>query len=65
MAGQVNGLKLLLNIERDSYLDNPVNPVLGITVLVHDQKTFPVMEQFGFVVQPGLRTLCAMKRKKV
>jgi len=65
MAGQVNGLKLLLNVERDSYLDNPVNPMVGITVLVHDQKSFPVMEQFGFAVQPGLRTLCAIKRKKV
>lgn len=65
MAGQLNGLKLLLNIERDSYLDNPLNPFAGLTVLVHDQETFPFMEQFGFLVQPGVRTLCAIKRKKV
>lgn len=65
MAGHLNGLKLLLNIERDSYLDNPVNPFVGLKVLVHDQQTFPVMEQFGFAVQPGVRTLCAIKRKKV
>lgn len=64
MAGHLNGLKLLLNIERDSYLDNPVNPFVGLTVLVHDQQTFPFMEQFGFLVQPGFRTLCSIKRKK-
>ena len=65
MAGQLNGLKLLLNIERDNYLDNPLNPFAGLAVLVHDQQTFPFMEQFGFVVQPGVRTLCSIKRKKV
>lgn len=65
MAGNLNGLKLLLNIERDSYLENPLNPFVGLTVLVHDQDTFPYMEQFGFLVQPGVRTLCSIKRKKV
>ena len=65
MAGQLNGLKLLISIERPSYLANPINPFVGLTVLVHDQKTFPFMEQFGFAVQPGVRTLCAIKRKKV
>ena len=65
MAGHLNGLKLLLNIERDSYLENPVYPFVGLTVLVHDQETFPYMEQFGFLVQPGVRTLCSIKRKKV
>ena len=65
MAGHLNGLKLLLNIETDSYLENPVNPFVGLKVLVHDQQTFPFMEQFGFDVQPGVRTLCAIKRKRV
>lgn len=65
MAGHLNGLKLLLNVEKDSYLDNPVNPLVGLKILVHDQHTFPFMEQFGFAVQPGVRTLCAIKRKKV
>ena len=65
MAGHQNGLKLLLNIERDNYLDNPLFPFVGLTVLVHDQEMYPFMEQFGFLVQPGLRTLCAIKRKEV
>ena len=65
MAGQLNGLRLLLNIEIESYLENPLNPFAGLTVLIHDQNTFPFMEQFGFVVQPGVRTLCSIKRKKV
>ena len=65
MAGHLNGLKLLLHVERDSYLDNPTNPFVGLIVLVHDQNTFPFMEQFGFVVQPGVRNLCALKKKEV
>jgi len=65
IAGNLNGLKLLLNIERDSYLGNAQYPFVGLTVLVHDQETFPYMEQFGFLVQPGVRTLCSIKRKKV
>ena len=65
MAGHLNGLKLLLHVERDSYLDSPTNPYVGLKVLVHDQQTFPFMEQFGFAVQPGVRTLCAIRRKKV
>lgn len=65
MAGNLNGLKLLLDIERESYLENPLYPFVGLTVLVHDQETFPYMEQFGFLVQPGVRTLCSIKRKKV
>ena len=64
MAGQLNGLKLLLHIEKDSYLDNAVNPFAGLTVLVHDQQTCPFMEQFGFAVRPGVRTLCAIKGKR-
>ena len=64
-SGQLNGLKLLLNVERDSYLDNPWRPTVSLRVLVHDQHTFPLMEQFGFAVRPGVRTLCSIKRKKV
>ena len=65
LAGQLGGLKLNLNIERNSYLIDSSNPYVGLIVLVHDQKSFPNMEQFGFAVKPGMRTLCAIKRKKV
>lgn len=65
MSGDVNGLKLLLNVERDSYVDNPIKPFAGLTVRIHDQHTYPFVEQFGFSVQPGLRTLCSIKQKKV
>ena len=65
LAGQLGGLKLTLNIERNSYLIDSSNPYVGLIVLVHDQKSFPCMEQFGFAVKPGVRTLCAIKRKKV
>ncbi|XP_068711951.1 acid-sensing ion channel 1C-like [Montipora foliosa] len=65
LAGQLGGLKLNLNIERNSYLIDSSNPYVGLIVLVHDQKSFPCMEQFGFAVKPGVRTLCAIKRKKL
>lgn len=64
-AGHLNGLRLLLNVEKDSYLDNAASPIVGLRVLVHDQHTFPMMEQFSFAVRPGVRTLCSIKRKKV
>ena len=65
MAGQYSGLKLLLNIERESYLKNPLNPSVGLVILIHDKKTFPIVEEFGIQVQPGVSTLCAIKRRKV
>ena len=65
MAGQYSGLKLRLNIERESYLKNTLNPFVGLVILIHDQKTFPIVEEFGIKVQPGVSTLCAIKRRKV
>ena len=64
-AGQNSGLKLRLNIERESYLYNTENPFVGLVILIHDQKTFPSVEEFGIKIQPGVSTLCAIKRRKV
>ena len=65
LAGQNSGLKLRLNIERDSYIAARLRPLVGLTIIVHDQKSFPFMEEFGLAIQPGISTLCAIKRKKV
>lgn len=65
IAGQYSGLKLRLNIEREGYLKNTLNPFVGLVILLHDQKTFPIVEEFGIKVQPGVSTLCAIKRRKV
>lgn len=65
LDGQTGGLKLHLNVEREGFLLDSSNPYVGLIVLVHDQKSFPLMEQFGFAVHPGVRTLVAVKRKKV
>ncbi|XP_078372764.1 acid-sensing ion channel 3-like [Oculina patagonica] len=64
-AGQNSGLKLRLNIERESYLHNTLNPFVGLAILIHDQKTFPAVEEFGIKIQPGVSTLCAIKRRKI
>lgn len=65
LEGQNSGLKLRLNIERDSYLPNTGSPFVGLAILIHDQKTFPIVEEFGIKIQPGISTLCAIKRRKV
>ena len=65
LAGKDSGLKLRLNIERDSYITNPVTPTVGLTVILHDQKSFPFMEGFGIVLQPGISTFCTIRRRKV
>ncbi|KAL9982339.1 hypothetical protein ACROYT_G004369 [Oculina patagonica] len=65
LAGQNSGLKIRLNIERKSYLANPLSPFVGIAILIHDQKTFPIVEEFGTKIQPGVSTLCAIKRRKI
>ena len=65
MAGKNNGLKLRLNIQRDSYLIHSMNPFVGITLLVHDQNNFPFMAEHGFGVEPGIHTFCSVKMKKV
>ena len=64
LAGKDSGLKLRLNIERESYVKNPVASV-GLTLLIHDQKAFPFMEGYGVIIQPGMSTVCAIKRRKV
>ena len=65
MAGKNHGLKLRLNIQRDSYIKNGKTPFAGITVLVHDQENYPFMYEYGFSVQPGSHTFCSIKMKKV
>ena len=65
LAGQNSGLKLLLNIERNTYIKSAVRPSVGLAMIVHDQKSFPFMEEYGMAIQPGVSTLCAIKRKKV
>ena len=65
LAGQNSGLKLRLNIERDSYIAVRLRPTVGLAIIVHDQKHFPFMEEFGIAVQPGVSTLCTIRRKKV
>ena len=64
-AGQNSGLKLRLNVERGSYQESQENPFVGLAILVHDQKTFPSVEEFGIKIQPGVSTFCAIKRRKV
>ena len=64
-SGKNSGLRLLLNIERDSYLATNIRPTVGLAIIIHDQKSFPFLEDFGTTVQPGISTLCAFRKRKV
>ena len=65
MAEKNSGLELRLNVERDSYIDDLRIPTVGLTVIIHDQTSYPFMEEFGFIIQPGSSIECAIKRRKV
>ena len=65
MGGKNNGLKLRLNIQRDSYVKNNKNPFVGIVVLTHDQNNFPFIGEHGIGVEPGAHTFFSIKMKKV
>ncbi|CAH3015518.1 unnamed protein product [Porites evermanni] len=65
LSGKNSGLRLLLNIERDSYLITNIRPTVGLAIIIHDQKSFPFMEDFGTTVQPGISTLCAFRKRKI
>ena len=65
LSGKNSGLRLLLNIERDSYLATNIRPAVGLAIIIHDQKSFPFMDDFGTTVQPGISTLCAFRKRKV
>ncbi|XP_022796996.1 amiloride-sensitive sodium channel subunit gamma-like isoform X2 [Stylophora pistillata] len=64
-AGKQSGFKLRLNIERESYLPNLVWSSVGIVILIHDQNSYPIVEEFGFVVPPGMSTTCAIRRRNI
>ncbi|XP_073241705.1 acid-sensing ion channel 1-like [Porites lutea] len=65
LSGKNSGLRLLLNIERDSYLATNIRPTVGLAIIIHDQKSFPFMDDFGTTVQPGISTLCAFRKRKI
>ena len=65
LAGLQTGLKLRLNIERESYIPNLIWPSVGIIILIHDQNSFPIVEEFGIAVPPGMSTTCAIRRRNV
>ncbi|CAH3015517.1 unnamed protein product [Porites evermanni] len=50
LSGKNSGLRLLLNIERDSYLATNIRPTVGLAIIIHDQKSFPFMEDFGTTI---------------
>ena len=39
-SGKNSGLRLLLNIERDSYWAINIRPTVGLAIIIHDQKSF-------------------------
>lgn len=65
LGGRNSGLKLRLNVESSSYIGDSRIPTVGLTVIIHDQKSYPFMEEFGVIIQPGSSIECAIRRRKV
>ena len=65
MGGKNSGLKLRLNIQRDSYITDTKNPFVGVVIVIHDQNNFPFIGEHGIGVEPGAHTFFSIKMKKV
>ena len=53
----------MLNVEQYEYIGSNLNA--GIKVLLHDQDEMPQMDNQGFSVAPGMRSLVAIKKTTV
>ena len=63
-AGSKFGLNLRLNVQQDEYT-SLFTEQAGFMVLIHDQETPPMVEEFGFSVEPGTNTFAALSKQKV
>jgi hypothetical protein len=52
VAGPSNGLSLKLNLEEADHVSNAYSLDAGFKVLLHDQNEYPLIEEFGFALQP-------------
>ena len=65
IPGSLNGLRLRLNVESDDHVSNLFMPMSGFKISIQHQNDYPLVEEFGFGLQPGTHTYVAVRQKKV
>lgn len=65
IPGPTQGLRLKLNVEEEDHVTNFNSPMAGFKVLIHDQNTYPIVEEIGFAIQPGTHTFASISVTKV
>jgi hypothetical protein len=65
ISGTDVGLRLRMTVGAEWYLPNSYEPFIGLKILVHPRNGYPHVESYGFFVQPGTHTSCAIRRREV
>lgn len=65
IPGPLQGLRLKLNVEEEDHVTDFGAPMAGFKILIHNQKDYPLIAEFGFAVQPGTHTFAAVSVTKV
>ena len=65
LPGPTNGLRLTLNVEEWDHISSSYSLQSGFKVLIHSLNEYPLMEEFGFVVQSGTHTHVAVRKKMI
>ncbi|KAL9986154.1 hypothetical protein ACROYT_G000248 [Oculina patagonica] len=63
-AGYLSGFSLILNIEADEHLPNPMEGS-GAVIVVHQPGELAEVEKTGFIVAPGTLNTIALKGKRI
>jgi len=65
IPGPYNGLKLRLNLESEDHVSELNSTMSGFKISLQHQNDYPLVEEFGFALQPGTHTYAAVRMKKV
>ncbi|XP_060083095.1 acid-sensing ion channel 4-B-like [Ylistrum balloti] len=63
VPGPAHGLTLMLNLDRNEYI-SPYSSGYGLKLLVHEQGTYPFIEEQGVTLAPDW-TFISLKQKKI
>lgn len=62
-AGMVNGITITIDIDPDDYI-YPATLATGMFVLIHDQTTFPRIDERAFIIGPGKEIYISLNKEK-
>ncbi|KAK3753639.1 hypothetical protein QZH41_014750 [Actinostola sp. cb2023] len=65
IPGPTNGLRLRLNVEESDHVSNSQSLISGFKVSIQPRDEYPLVEEFGFALQPGTHTFVALRERKI